>query len=546
MSEEKKKAKTFPVNTIIDGYRIIDVLGVGGYGEVYKVIDDSTYTIYALKTELYRPNVRGLNHEIQIIQKLDSGCFPKIIQTGIFETELVNEKIVIVAKENPNANQPSGTTSSANGNGNNPPSDSSANKKIQNRIPLPSFGKSPWKGEKNDTPKLHNLVNTNNEDNEKDEDIESVANEENQTKPKTQENNDTNDNTVDRLSKNNTTNGNNDNSQEIYPNKNENQNQNQRENDTDEGDTEENEEKHQQDKTQDTQQDVKQKANKEEISTNDNKNANNQTENKKTERVLRFQRQAKIDPPEYKFIKSNSIDTLSKSFSNSRKKYQYLLMKIYPPSIYDVIKAHKNVMDKTAVFHIALKMLKCIHVLHDSGFIHLDIKPANFMMNSDEEYPIVLIDFGMAMPITSEGCKSVNFVGTKRYASVNSHMKKPLGPADDLVSWFFVIMELFHNSLPWKNMKDKEEVRESKENDIDTLTDSSKNFMKIYEYCCNIQVNEKPDYEYIEFLLRNEMEKEEISSEFDWLKWIENEAQLVKRVSMRSRRFSLQEDCSIC
>lgn len=51
------------------------------------------------------------------------------------------------------------------------------------------------------------------------------------------------------------------------------------------------------------------------------------------------------------------------------------------------------------------------------------------------------------------------FRGTARYASLNSHQGKDLGRMDDLWSLFYVLVEFAVGTLPWRKLKDKEQVR---------------------------------------------------------------------------------------
>lgn len=229
--------------------------------------------------------------------------------------------------------------------------------------------------------------------------------------------------------------------------------------------------------------------------------------------------------------------------------YQYLVMNEFLPSIDDVRKIHEDKFDIKAAFHVSGEMLKVVNKLHQKGILHLDIKPANFMMNLNENAPIALIDFGFAMPIkTVNNIVSTNFVGTRRYASINCHKNRPLGQCDDLISWFYVFWELIsQNNLPWKDIKNKDEVLQMKEDVIDTLSNYSKDLAKIYEYLINLQPNDEPDFGYIQFLMRKEMEKQSIPFEFDWLDFIQSETQFIKKATLkRTRKFSMQGECDIC
>jgi serine/threonine-protein kinase len=67
----------------------------------------------------------------------------------------------------------------------------------------------------------------------------------------------------------------------------------------------------------------------------------------------------------------------------------------------------KEVWQKTIV-QIMLKILDALNALHETGYIHCDIKPANILLcnpnNLDKETPeIKIIDFGLAKTITGNG-----------------------------------------------------------------------------------------------------------------------------------------------
>ena len=50
------------------------------------------------------------------------------------------------------------------------------------------------------------------------------------------------------------------------------------------------------------------------------------------------------------------------------------------------------------------------------------------------------------------------FIGTVRYASINAHKNKEMGRHDDLWSLFYMIVEFVNGQLPWRKIKDKEQV----------------------------------------------------------------------------------------
>jgi tau tubulin kinase len=103
-----------------------------------------------------------------------------------------------------------------------------------------------------------------------------------------------------------------------------------------------------------------------------------------------------------------------------------------------------------------LKMLTSIENTHAAGIVHRDIKPTNFVRGDPSEPDqLYLIDFGLAkqhldargevLPTRTQ----TEFRGTVPYASLASHFKKELGRKDDLWSFFFILLELLDQKLPW-------------------------------------------------------------------------------------------------
>lgn len=58
--------------------------------------------------------------------------------------------------------------------------------------------------------------------------------------------------------------------------------------------------------------------------------------------------------------------------------------------------------------------------------------------------------------------KNIGFRGTVRYASVNAHKNREMGRHDDLWSLFYMLCEFVNGQLPWRKIKDKEQVGEIK------------------------------------------------------------------------------------
>ena len=117
-------------------------------------------------------------------------------------------------------------------------------------------------------------------------------------------------------------------------------------------------------------------------------------------------------------------------------------------------------------YNILLQMLTCIENIHDKGYIHRDIKPSNFVVCLLQR-KVYMVDFGLAkLHLNKKGepfaeRKKTDFRGTIAYASMNAHNRivfqtliKDLSRRDDLWSFFFVILEMLGETIPWRLVGD--------------------------------------------------------------------------------------------
>jgi serine/threonine protein kinase len=209
---------------------------------------------------------------------------------------------------------------------------------------------------------------------------------------------------------------------------------------------------------------------------------------------------------------------------------RYYVMDIFGCSLSDVRKSHFNSFpSKTAIF-IAIEMLRVIERLHSQGFIHCDIKLSNFMLNRSTEFPLVLIDFGLGCrytdPQTGEHLPQEDgrFRGTKRYASLNALQRLGLGRRDDVISWFYALIEMYKEKLPWASLKTAEDVTAAKEAiSIQTLCSTSlrpapQQLLSIWTKISALQYEDMPPYQAIINLLINWLSTSDFAgpADFAW------------------------------
>ncbi|KAK9817868.1 hypothetical protein WJX72_003406 [[Myrmecia] bisecta] len=134
--------------------------------------------------------------------------------------------------------------------------------------------------------------------------------------------------------------------------------------------------------------------------------------------------------------------------------------------------------DKVKAYGVS--MLHALEGVHRGGYIHRDVKPANFALsaNPEEAGTVYVLDFGVARRYLDEQGQVLpmrtdyhQFRGSTTYASVNALNRVDLGRRDDLWSWLYMLVEMLNGSLPWRTERsgvtdsEQESPEDRKEND---------------------------------------------------------------------------------
>jgi len=156
---------------------------------------------------------------------------------------------------------------------------------------------------------------------------------------------------------------------------------------------------------------------------------------------------------------------------------------------------------------LGIQMMKALEAVHDLGYIHRDVKPSNYAMGLTgvKRHTTFLIDFGLARRyLLSSGevrppRDSTGFRGTARYASINSHLSKDLGRRDDLWSIFYMLIEFVQGQLPWRKLKDKDQIGDMKVkyNTPDLVKDLPPQFLAFMKHLKSLQYADRPDYNHL-------------------------------------------------
>ena len=253
------------------------------------------------------------------------------------------------------------------------------------------------------------------------------------------------------------------------------------------------------------------------------KNPQNKSALKKEYDIYKLLSSIPCIPQVYNFISSITNET------ENPKQLNCIEMELLGKNLLSFKKSF-SYYNKILCYDILVQCLLCVKKIHERGYIHRDIKPSNFCLHIDEEKKIIdnykkniyfnqnikiyLIDFGLMKNTKNEENiilenkdKNQGFVGTLTYASLSAHNNEELGKKDDLWSFFFMILDLMEENLPWRFIDSQriEEIKECKKKCIDepnkylflNSTKNNKEIYNIFEYLKNLKFETEPDYNYI-------------------------------------------------
>uniref|UniRef100_A0A2K6R146 non-specific serine/threonine protein kinase n=1 Tax=Rhinopithecus roxellana TaxID=61622 RepID=A0A2K6R146_RHIRO len=212
-------------------------------------------------------------------------------------------------------------------------------------------------------------------------------------------------------------------------------------------------------------------------------------------------------------------------------RFNYVVMQLQGRNLADLRRSQsRGTFTINTTLRLGRQILESIESIHSVGFLHRDIKPSNFAMG---RFPSTcrkcyMLDFGLARQFTNS-CGDVRppravagFRGTVRYASINAHRNREMGRHDDLWSLFYMLVEFVVGQLPWRKIKDKEQVGSIKERYDHRLMlkHLPPEFSIFLDHISSLDYFTKPDYQLLTSVFDNSIKTFGVieSDPFDWEK----------------------------
>ncbi|KAF3850011.1 hypothetical protein F7725_019730 [Dissostichus mawsoni] len=212
-------------------------------------------------------------------------------------------------------------------------------------------------------------------------------------------------------------------------------------------------------------------------------------------------------------------------------RFNYVVMELQGRNLADLRRTmSRGTFSVSTTLRLGKQILEAIESIHSVGFLHRDIKPSNFAMGrlASTCRCCYMLDFGLARQFTNSSQEVrpprpvAGFRGTVRYASINAHKNKEMGRHDDLWSLFYMLVEFTVGQLPWRKIKDKEQVGNLKDTYDHRLMlkHLPSEFCAFLDHILTLDYFTKPDYQHLMSVFENAMKSHSVleNDPYDWEK----------------------------
>lgn len=195
--------------------------------------------------------------------------------------------------------------------------------------------------------------------------------------------------------------------------------------------------------------------------------------------------------------------------------HKILVMDMKGPSLKMVADEAGGKLNVSQVSRLMVQMMEHLRLLHETGYIHRDVKPHNWVLESpdhhhhhdkekNQSHKLYLIDFGLsAKYVYKNGTHmprktNIKPRGTSVYMSIKSHKHVRQSRRDDMESLAYTALKLLSGGLPWHRLKDKTHPKfaETKKrlSPKKMFRGFPKEFSQFLRYSRGLGYDEQPDY----------------------------------------------------
>ncbi|XP_061199677.1 tau-tubulin kinase 2 isoform X2 [Neopsephotus bourkii] len=190
-------------------------------------------------------------------------------------------------------------------------------------------------------------------------------------------------------------------------------------------------------------------------------------------------------------------------------RFNYVVMQLQGRNLADLRRSQsRGTFTISTTLRLGKQILESIESIHSVGFLHRDIKPSNFAMGR--------------FPSTCRKCYMLDFGLARQFTNSCGDVRPEMGRHDDLWSLFYMLVEFVVGQLPWRKIKDKEQVGSIKERYEHRLMlkHLPQEFSVFLDHIANLDYFTKPDYQLLMSVFDNSMKTFGVieSDPFDWEK----------------------------
>jgi len=181
-------------------------------------------------------------------------------------------------------------------------------------------------------------------------------------------------------------------------------------------------------------------------------------------------------------------------------RYYCIAYDLLGPTLDDLRRFCDGRFTEYTTFFLGEQILDRLRVLHQTGYTHGSIKPANIAMGlATRCSKVYLIDFGSMHTTETPRIHS----STSLWKSIHRHNGFPHTMRDDLESWLYMMAYLLHGSLLWNENTSKEDILRMKIQDTPNWMETLK-LGSLWKYVRGLEATMIPNYQYLKKLLRQQ------------------------------------------